>query len=74
MIFIAHDYVAIATCKYHNGSLDNLETETIVITKIETFAEAMAKVESYYGDDLESVTITLKAGPYFKISNQGEIE
>lgn len=50
---MAHDYIAIATCKYYDDSLDNLETETIVITEIETFAEAMAKIESYYGDDLE---------------------
>lgn len=74
MIFIAHDYIAIATCKYYDDSLDNLETETIVITEIETFAEAMAKVESYYGDDLESATITLRDGPYFNISNQEEIK
>lgn len=71
---MAHDYMAIATCKYYNDSLDNLETETIVITEVETFAEAMAKVESYYGDDLETATITLRDGPYFRFPDPGEIK
>ena len=42
--------------------------ETIVLTEIENFQDAMSRVEAYYAHDLESVQIKLFEGPFIKLS------
>lgn len=46
------------------------ETDYIILTDIDTYSEAVSKLEEYYGDDLISLTITLFDGPVFRMPKE----
>lgn len=46
------------------------ETDYIILTDIDTYSEAVSKLEEYYGDDLVSLTVTLFDGPVFRIPKE----
>lgn len=46
------------------------ETDYIILTDIDTYSEAVSKLEEYYGDDLISLTVTLFDGPIFRMPKE----
>lgn len=59
------------------------ETDYVILTDIDTYSDAVSRLEEYYGNDLISLTITLFDGPIFRmpkeiydsiIENGGEIK
>ena len=46
------------------------ETDYVILTDIDTYSEAVSKLEEYYGDDLISLTITLFDGPIFRMPKE----
>lgn len=46
------------------------ETDYIILTDIDTYSDAVSKLEEYYGDDLISLTVTLFDGPIFRMSKE----
>jgi hypothetical protein len=46
------------------------ETDYIILTDIDTYSDAVSKLEEYYGDDLISLTITLFEGPVFRMPKE----
>lgn len=46
------------------------ETDYIILTDIDTYSEAVSKLEEYYGDDLISLTVTLFDGPVFRMPKE----
>ena len=45
-------YVAYARIKYYNTVKEALDTENIALTQIQSFTEAMKRIENIYKDDL----------------------
>ena len=43
--------------------------ENIILTEVANYADAMTRVEEYYGTDLISAKITLLEGPYPIVSD-----
>lgn len=46
------------------------ETDYIILTDIDTYSDAVSKLEEYYGDDLISLTVTLFDGPIFRMPKE----
>ena len=46
------------------------ETDYVILTDIDTYSDAVSRLEEYYGNDLISLTITLLNGPFFRISKE----
>ena len=75
------EFMAIVKAEFYDEVSEQTETESIVVTNVDTYKEAMELVEKYYGNNLEGVHITLLDGPFLRISNRivdeimtGEIE
>lgn len=64
------NYAAIAIINYFNDTDEKTDKEIIVLTEVESYKDAMARIEDYYGLDLESLQITLIDGPFLKIDSQ----
>lgn len=65
-----NDYMAVATMTlYDDGHGNEHYEETIVLTNIASFVDAMKKIEDYAGKDLESVNITLYDGPFLTLDD-----
>ena len=62
-------FLAIAKVDWYNED-DIIETEYIAITQIENFCEAMQRIETYYGRDLESVSLKLIEGPFCQLPQE----
>ena len=45
-------YVAYARIKYWNAVTETVDTENIALTQIQSFTEAMKRIENIYEDDL----------------------
>ena len=64
------DCVAIAIIDYFNDTYEKTDKEIIVLTEVESYKDAMARIEDYYGPDLESLQITLIDGPFLQIDSK----
>lgn len=73
------NYIAVAKIKYYtgegmdyNGEIENpYREENVLITGVATFAEVVAKLEAYYGNDLDTIiNLTLVEGPIAFISDE----
>ena len=64
------NYAAIAIINYFNDTDEKTDKEIIVLTEVENYRDAMARIEDYYWPDLESLQITLIDGPFLKIDSQ----
>ena len=62
-------FVAIAKIEFFDIEGD-LRKETIFLTEIKNFSDAMQKIEKYYGEDLYAVTLILKDGPYLIVNDE----
>ena len=62
------EFCAIAIVNFYDDVSGDTLTDRLVITNIDTYGEAMAQIEEYYGRDIESVNITLLEGPFLQIS------
>ena len=66
-----NDYFAIATIEYYNESQNDTFVENQVLTNVSSYTEAVAMLEEYYGNDLESIQqMTLLEGPFLNVSNE----
>ena len=74
------DYIAVINIEWMFD--DRQMSENIIITDVNNFTEAVAKVEKVYGNDLVQINnFTLLGGPFLKVSDKylekimtGEIE
>lgn len=65
-----NDFMAVATMTlYDDGHGNEHYKETIVLTNIASFVDAMKKIEDYAGKDLESVNITLYDSPFLTLDD-----
>lgn len=64
------EFVALATVSFYDDVDGKSVNENILITEVNTFTEAMMKIEDYYGRDLETVTINLFEGPFVTLSDE----
>ena len=62
------EFIAIATVHYYNDVTNTSDEEYIVLTEVDTFAEAARRIEEYYGLDLESINVTLLDGPFLTLT------
>lgn len=65
-----NDFMAVATMTlYDDGHGNEHYEETIVLTNVASFVDAMKQIEDYAGNDLESVNITLYEGPFLTLDD-----
>ena len=64
------EFFAIANVVYYDESNVESYAETIVITEVSNFQDAMSRIEAYYAQDLESVQLELYEGPFIRLSNR----
>lgn len=64
------EFIAICEISFYSIPDEDYINENIVLTEVNTYAEAMTRIEAYYGNDLESARITLLDGPFLRISNR----
>ena len=64
------EYIAVATIRYYVAD-NNYAEENVLMTHVKNFAEAVKKLEDYYGDDLNTIIeLTLLEGPMAFISKE----
>lgn len=64
------EYIAVATIRYYVAD-NNYAEENVLMTHVKNFAEAVKKLEDYYGDDLDTIIeLTLLEGPMAFISKE----
>lgn len=64
------EYIAVATIRYYVAD-NNCAEENVLMTHVKNFAEAVKKLEDYYGDDLDTIIeLTLLEGPMAFISKE----
>lgn len=64
------EYIAVATIRYCVAD-NNYAEENVLMTHVKNFAEAVKKLEDYYGDDLDTIIeLTLLEGPMAFISKE----
>ena len=64
------EFVAVATIRYYVAD-NNYAEENVLMTHVKNFAEAVKKLEDYYGDDLNTIIeLTLLNGPMAFISKE----
>lgn len=64
------EFVAVATIRYYVAD-NNYAEENVLMTHVKNFAEAVKKLEDYYGDDLDTIIeLTLLEGPMAFISKE----
>lgn len=64
---MSKELIALATCQWTFAD-DNINTDHIILTEVENFSDAMARIEKYYGTDLEVCEITLLEGPFLHVN------
>ena len=65
-------YLAICEIDFYFDDGDNTNTthsETIAMTEVRNYADAVARAESYYGEDLISIKVTLIDGPFCPLND-----
>lgn len=63
------DYcMAICEVEWYSEADNRSITEHIGITHIDNYTSAMNLVEAYYGEDIDSVKITLLDGPFIHLN------
>ena len=61
---MAKEFIALAKIEFYDEE-DDLRTDNIIITEVESFADAVARVEAYYSNDLHAIVeLTLYDGPF----------
>ena len=64
------EFVAVATIRYYVAD-NNYAEENVLMTHVKNFAEAVKKLEDYYGDDLNTIIeLTLLNGPMAFLSKE----
>lgn len=64
------EFFATATIQF-NACDDNSYKENIVLTEVESFVDAVARIEAYYGDDLETIIeLNLFEGPFVILKDE----
>ena len=46
------------------------ETDYVILTDVDTYSDAVSKLEEYYGNDLISLTVILFDGPVFRMPKE----
>ena len=64
------EYIAIAIINYFNDIAETTNKEIIVLTEVESYKDAITRIENHYGLDIEDIQITLIEGPFLKIDHQ----
>ena len=61
---MAKEFIALAKVEFYDEEED-LRTDNIIITEVESFADATTRIEAYYSNDLyKIVELTLYDGPF----------
>lgn len=61
---MAKEFIALAKIEFYDEAAD-LHTDNIIITEVESFVDAVARIEAYYADDLNAIVeLTLYEGPF----------
>ena len=61
---MAKEFIALAKIEFYDEEGD-LHTDRIIITEVESFVDAVARIEAYYADDLYAIVeLTLYDGPF----------
>lgn len=58
------EFIALAKIEFYDEEED-LRTENIIITEVESFVDAVTRIEAYYSNDLYTIVeLTLYDGPF----------
>ena len=61
---MAKEFIALAKIEFYDEEED-LHTDNIIITEVENFVDAVARIEAYYSDDLYAIVeLSLYEGPF----------
>lgn len=64
------EFYATAKIQYYDCVVDASREENIVLTEVESFVDAMTRIEAYYEHDLETVIeLNLFEGPFVRLNN-----
>jgi hypothetical protein len=65
------EFYAVATIQFWNEAEDTSQEENIVLTEVENFTDAVARIEAYYGNDMETIVeVNLFEGPFITLSDR----
>lgn len=64
------EFIAVATVHWYCDSDDSNNVDHIILTEVESYVDAVSRIENYYGNDLESVDVTLLEGPFVTMSGR----
>ena len=61
---MAKEFIALAKIEFYDEEAD-LHTDHIIITEVESFVDAVTRIEAYYADDLYAIVeLALYDGPF----------
>ena len=61
---MAKEFIALAKIEFYDEEED-LRIENIIITEVESFVDAVTRIEAYYSNDLHTIVeLTLYDGPF----------
>lgn len=64
------EFIAVATIRYY-AEENNYAEDNVLMTHVKNFAEAVKKLEDYYGNNLDTIIeLTLLEGPMAFISKE----
>ena len=64
------EFFATATIQFNGGDCNSYK-ENIVLTEVENFVDAVARIEAYYGNDLEAIIeLNLFEGPFIILKDK----
>lgn len=68
---MAKEFFATATIQFWNETEDTSQEENIVLTEVENFTDAVARIEAYYGNDMEAIIeLNLFEGPFVTLNDR----
>lgn len=63
-------YTAYARIQYWNSATEQMETENIAMTQVQSMTEAMKRIENYYEDDLNWCELFLEEEYFIFVSDE----
>lgn len=67
---MAKEFIAVATIDWYGEREETTRTDHILLSEVEDYKDAVARIENMYGNSLEFMQITLLEGPFIKLSGR----
>lgn len=67
---MAKEFIAVATIDWHSEREETTRTDNILLSEVEDYKDAVARIENMYGNSLEFMQVTLLEGPFIHLSGR----